>query len=484
MMLMLLVCGSSSRAQAQFNPAVTPADRLSEAWWAARHGQVISQVKQHPESPLLLIGDSITNNYDKSHPPDENFEPTWREFYGCRGALNLGFSGDATEHVLWRLEHGEVEGLHPKAALLLVGTNNTGHENQTAEQTEVGIDAVVADLERLLPNTHILLIGILPSGVSAEKTERDREVNRYLANNYGENSRVTYLDIGAIFFKGADLNVSIYYDPRLPQHGKPLHPDTLGQRMMAEAIEPTLAKLMGEAPRVPLTAMTDVNTAVIPVDWLEQDSYDWYARHHAELKAGRDLQPQIAMIGDSITHFWGGRPIAIHANGPIAWERTFGEFPVLNMGFGWDRTQNVLWRLRQGELDGLAPKWVVIEIGTNNLTGSAHARANTPAETAAGVDAIVKEVRKRSPRSRIIVMGIFPRGKAPDNPLRSSIAETNRLLANRFAADSGVMWLDIGKEFLQADKTLPLSVMPDGTHPSELGYGIWADSLEKAGIGK
>ena len=229
----------------------------------------------------------------------------------------------------------------------------------------------------LLPRTQVLLLGILPSDISKDKSSRDRAVNHYLATCYGENPRVTYLDIGSLFEKDGAINSSIFYDPRLPGHPKALHPDSNGQRMMAEAIEPTLARLMGDTPRRQLTAMTDINTALIPVSRLEQDLYDWFARHHAELDLQKQMRPDVVMIGDSITHFWSGPPEATVQNGPAAWQSVFKGMSVLTMGFRWDRTQNVLWRLRQGEFEGLHPGWVVIEIGTNNLTATSQARAST-----------------------------------------------------------------------------------------------------------
>jgi lysophospholipase L1-like esterase len=466
------------------SPAVVATDRPAEAWWAKQHEAVLKDVREHPDAQLLLIGDSITDNYHKSRKPDEDFRPTWDEFYAPRKALNLGFSGDTTANVIWRLEHGEVDGLHPKVAIVLIGTNNTGQAEQTAEQTETGIDALIANLEERLPETRILLLGILPSDRSDSKAQEDRKVNRYLARCYGENPRVTYLDIGSIFYKNGVLNTALFYDPRLPEHLKALHPDTKGQRMMAEAIEPTLAKLMGDAPREDLAAMTDINTALIPVPRLEQDSYDWYARHHAELEVEKHIKPQVVMIGDSITHFWGGLPTGIIVNGPTAWSHLFGAVPVINMGFGWDRTQNVLWRLRQGELDGLDPKWVVLNIGTNNLTGSKNARANTPEEVGESIGIICEEIRKHSPASRIVVMAIFPRNAQPDTNLRKLIAETNGLLKQRFAKDPSITYLDIGNEFLARDSTLPRAMMPDGTHPSDAGYHIWADALIQAGVGR
>ena len=152
------------------------------------------------------------------------------------------------------------------------------------------------------------------------------------------------------------------------------------------------------------------------------------------------------------------------------------------MGFGWDRTQNVLWRLRQGEFEGLHPRWVVLAIGTNNLTGTSQARSNTPEEIVEGIAAIYAEIHKRSPESHIILMAIFPRGSQPNDPLRRPIQDTNRLLARRFANDPSVTYLNIAKSFLAPDGSLPVAMMPDGTHPSDAGYQIWADELIKAGV--
>jgi lysophospholipase L1-like esterase len=247
--------------------AIVPTPRLDIPWWAERHNAIVEQVRAHRDFNLLLIGDSITQNYEKSNPPDEDFLPTWKQFYEPRRALNLGFSGDTTANLLWRLTHGEIDGLRPQAAVVLIGTNNTGHAHQTAEQTEAGIGNVVGTLTQRLPQTRILLLGILPSDVSPEKTAADKAVNEYLAKRYGKDAdkkagkdndaRVTYLDVSSTFMISGSLNTAIFYDPRLPTPGKALHPDTKGQRVMAEAIEPTLAKLMYDKPR---TTATDGST--------------------------------------------------------------------------------------------------------------------------------------------------------------------------------------------------------------------------------
>jgi lysophospholipase L1-like esterase len=465
------------------NPAVLPTDRMRESWWAQRHTLVVDQAKANPNVGLLLLGDSITQNYEKAKTPDENFQPTWQRFYGPRATLNAGFSGDRTEHVLWRLDHGEIDGIRPRAVVLLIGTNNTA-AGQSSGDVEAGIDAVVNKLREKLPQASILLMGILPSEISEKKSAADREINRYLAHRYAVDSKVTFLDIGPVFFKDGKLDSSIFYDPRLPRPGKALHPDTTGQRLMAEAIEPTLTRLLQDGPRQYLASLSGVNTAVIPVPRLEMDFYDWYERHQQVLAAKANLDPQIVLIGDSITHMWGGTPKSNRVNGQVAWDQMFGSTQTLNLGFGWDRTQNVLWRLAQGEFEGLHPKTVVLNIGTNNLTGTSNARANTPPEVVQGILAIHEQVRTQSPQSRIIVMGVFPRGFGAATPLRAAIVEINRLLSRALEGKENTTFLDIGTQFLDADGSLPKTLMNDGTHPSEEGYKIWAKALVEAGVGR
>jgi len=298
-------------------------------------------------------------------------------------------------------------------------------------------------------------------------------VNEYLASCYGEHPRVTYLDIGSIFFKGGELNAAIYYDPRLPQHGKPLHPDTNGQRMMAESIEPTLARLMWDAPLAPLASMTDINTALIPVERLEMDSYDWYARHHAELKLQKTMKPQVVLIGDSITHFWGGEPTSNHSNGPYCLAERIWELAGDEHG---------LWL-------GPHPKRT-LAVAAGRIRGTRAALGGAPDrhQQSYGLAKCALEHARRScgrdrchlPRDPPTLArkpdcadGGLPRGAQPGHALRDPIAKTNNLLAQRFAGDPAVTYLDIGARLLAADGTLSAAIMPDGTHPSDDGYQIW-----------
>jgi lysophospholipase L1-like esterase len=204
---------------------------------------------------------------------------------------------------------------------------------------------------------------------------------------------------------------------------------------------------------------------------------------HMRLPASAAVNPEIVLIGNSITHFWGGLPLLKNEkgelrtpNGPRSWASGFAPYRVLNLGFGWDRTQNVLWRLDQGELDGLRPRIVIIEIGTNNTSQTEHARMNTAAEITEGIAAIVKRVHTLTPNARIILMAILPREQSPQAPRRLLINATNELLAT-YARSARVTWLDIGAAFLAADGTMLPGLTADFTHPTEKGYQIWADAL-------
>jgi lysophospholipase L1-like esterase len=150
---------------------------------------------------------------------------------------------------------------------------------------------------------------------------------------------------------------------------------------------------------------------------------------------------------------------------------------VLNLGFGWDRTQNVLWRLDHGELDGLHPRVVVVNIGTNNTTQTGNARSNTATEIIAGIREVCLRVRSKVPGAKIVVMAIFPRGKEPLNPLRTLITEINGKL-DIFAKENNITLVDIGSNMLAPDGNFLPGMMLDYVHPTDKGYQIWANAIK------
>lgn len=187
----------------------------------------------------------------------------------------------------------------------------------------------------------------------------------------------------------------------------------------------------------------------------------WMKMHQDFLERTRKGDVDLLFLGDSITQGWHDNKI---------WQRHYGPRKAANYGIGGDRTQHVLWRIQNGEIDGITPRLVVLMIGTNN------AGDDSAEEIAAGIKAIVKTLREKLPASRILLLGVFPRGEKP-NPLREKLDRVNETIA-KLSDSSHVTYLDIGKSFLEPDGTLSRVVMPDFLHLSARGYQIWADAIE------
>ncbi len=203
----------------------------------------------------------------------------------------------------------------------------------------------------------------------------------------------------------------------------------------------------------------------------------WVKRHEEFVAIARQGNVEVLFVGDSITDFW--RRDDKKSGGKKIWDQHFAPLKAANFGISGDRTQHVLWRLENGELEGITPKVVVLMIGTNNTGFERDGKTvrNTPPETAAGVTAIVKKLRASLPQTKILLLGIFPRGEKPDNPSRREIAEINATIA-KLADGKTVRYLDLGPRFLDAAGVLPREFMPDFLHPGELGYEMWADAIK------
>jgi lysophospholipase L1-like esterase len=187
----------------------------------------------------------------------------------------------------------------------------------------------------------------------------------------------------------------------------------------------------------------------------------WLEVHRSFLVQAKKGNIDLLFVGDSITQGW---------NENTVWQRYYGQRHAANFGIGGDRTQHVLWRIQNGELDGIEPKVTVVMIGTNNLDD------DTPDEIAQGIKSIVAELRKRLPKTQVLLLAVFPRSPKPDT-LRDRIHSINEKIA-RLDDGSHVRFLDIGKAFLNADGTISPEVMPDYLHLSTKGYRIWAEAIE------
>jgi beta-glucosidase len=212
------------------NDAVVPVPR--EGNWMRRHESFNERVKQG-NVDLIFIGDSITQGWENAG------KSVWAEFYGHRNAVNLGIGGDRTQHVLWRLDHGNIDGISPKLAVLMIGTNNSG--SNTPEQIAEGVKAIVEKLRAKLPTTKVLVLAIFPRGQTKDDPRRKvNEAANALIQKLADNQWVFYLDIGPKFL-APDGTLSREVMPDL------LHLNEQSYRIWAEAIEPMVKRLMGES---------------------------------------------------------------------------------------------------------------------------------------------------------------------------------------------------------------------------------------------
>jgi len=210
---------------------------------------------------------------------------------------------------------------------------------------------------------------------------------------------------------------------------------------------------------------TKSHSAVVPVQQTAEWAVKWWGpRHEAVSKRLTEGDVDLLFIGDSITHGWenGGKEI---------WNQYYAPRHAVNMGFGGDRTQHVLWRLDDSQFP-ISPKLAILMIGTNNSNGS----DNTAKEIADGIIAICQRLRTRLPRTKILLLAIFPRNPGPGSQ-REKNAEASRL-ASRIADGKMIHYLDINEKFLTDNEVLTKAIMPDYLHPNATGYRIWAKAIE------
>lgn len=215
---------------------------------------------------------------------------------------------------------------------------------------------------------------------------------------------------------------------------------------------------------------------VVPAEDLaptKAGSYNWLERHEGVVRRVKQGKVDLILVGDSITHGWGGEPAegGNNGNGAKLWDTFFGGRNAVNMGFGWDKTQHVLWRFDHGEIDGISPKAAVVMIGTNNV-GS-----NTTPDIVAGITAIVDKIHVKLPKTKVLLLGIFPRDREPTSKNRQQLAEINKSIAD-LGKRPWITYMDLTDKFLEPDGTIAQTTMRDYLHPTAKGYETWGRAME------
>lgn len=225
---------SSNAPAARANPAIVPVSREGGA--TNRQSLVLKRAKDNPgPCDIAFIGDSITQGWEG------NGKSVWTNYYGRRKCLNFGVGGDRTEHVLWRIEQGQLTGIKPKAAVLMIGTNNSNKNRDGTEQYSEGeilegVSAIVKQIRARLPETKLLVLGIFPRSQNFS-TQRGKllQINQALAR-LADGRMIHYLDFGSSLIEpDGTISKTIMPDS--------LHLSAAGYEIWAQAIEPKLKEM-------------------------------------------------------------------------------------------------------------------------------------------------------------------------------------------------------------------------------------------------
>ena len=205
--------------------------------------------------------------------------------------------------------------------------------------------------------------------------------------------------------------------------------------------------------------------------WFADNPEGWLDMHNSFCARASRGDVRVLFFGDSITQGW-------LYEGEAEWNKRFAGLPAANFAIGGDRTQQLLWRMKMGTLEGIAPELVVLKIGVNNIWALRH----SPEEVAAGVAAVVRELQARVPGVKVLLQGLLPTAQLPTDPYRAMVTGINGVICG-LADGAAVRFVDFGSAFVEADGTISEEIMPDFCHLSPAGYSRWADLLEPEILG-
>ena len=525
----------------QHKPDLWPVTPSAGFWggtaWLDFHAGLV-KTAEAAKGPIdvLLVGDSITQQWG----------PTWAKNFPKWKTVNIGIGGDKTQNVLWRLDHGGVAGLEPKACVLLIGNNNMFFTPETGiEPAARGIKACLDNLREKFPEAAIVVVKIFPAHAPGNAFYEDiQKTNAALDGlNLGAEQNVQVLDLTADLVNADGTLRKELYSP------DNIHLVPAGYDLYAARLRPLLEKVLGPAgsaappaspaeqpagqpkpkaaansrsPEYPYAPYAEgrmdpqltgwplsvaelayVQTGeytrkpghesqkhlpemwpVVPTAarWGEGDVSNIWIDHHGRIIdqvkiAGSGLD--VLLLGDSITQGWGGSPIDRMPVGE-AWQRRFRDLRTVNAGIGGDRTENVLWRLEHGLVDGVSPKAVVLMLGVNNAPLVA-ANGVPPGAVAQGIELCVKNLRLKCPRSHVIVVKVLPAFE-PGSATHEAVAAINEAIDRlELSSDTSVRVVDASAKFLKADGGLNAAAYSDGhLHLSAEGYALLAEALEPA----
>jgi lysophospholipase L1-like esterase len=459
--------------------AVTPTawNGKPDCWQMKRHLQKMESVKKGG-AKIVFIGDSITHFWEtKGKEQLLKYFPD-----GDMKMLDLGTSADRTEHVLWRLDNGELDGYEAKCVLLMIGTNNSGHFKNFADETPmdtiVGIRAILKKIRAKQPNAIIVLTAIFPRGASENDQFRLRNdaVNKEI-RRFCDGKTIFWCDFTDRFIDEKGDTKFIMKDR--------LHPDAPGYEIWYEEIKPYIDYALSDGTKpCPKNRFSKVKTAFekkmegqkatltpstrigsygkrnAKVTDKTPQLNDWWS-HRMLQKRNQIVDSKgdidIVFFGDSITHNW-------ESKGKDSLAELSKTYSILDIGYGGDRVQHLIWRGLNGELDGFKAKCVMLMIGTNN---------REPVEDIAmGIRRLLDVIAQKQPQAKTLLLPIFMRGKDAADERRIANEKVNAIIKG-YADGEKVIWVDFNSKFLDKNGDTGW-IMKDRLHTDAAGYkNIW-----------
>ena len=397
------------------------------------------------ERPIVLYGTSIAQGACASRPGMAFGNIIGRELQ--HPVINLGFSGNG------QMEPEVFDLLSEIDAQLFILDNMPNLNN---DRTGFIYERATNGIRKLRQKTDAPILLVEHNGYS----------NEYTSLEWEESYRLTNTELRKVYRTLKEEGISNLHYLTKEEIGfnqeamvEGVHPSDLGMQIYANAYIPKIKEILGEE--------CDKRTIFTPCTQ-QRDPYDWKQRHEDVLAMNKKQAPEIVLIGNSITHFWAGEPKAHIVRGEDSWNQLFKNKVVRNLGFGYDRIENALWRIYHGELDGYQAKKVILLMGTNNLD------KNSDDEIIDGINELVRAVRHRQPKAEIYVAGILPRSGR-----EARIARLNEVLQVRLLNEEAT-YIDMSSEITHPDGRIIKELFTDGLHPNKEGYQRVAKMLEKA----
>ena len=396
------------------------------------------------EKPIVIYGTSIAQGACASRPG-----MIWGNIINRKlqhPVINLGFSGNG------QLDPEFFDLLTEIDAKLFILDNMP---NMTNDRTPLIYERATEGIRKLRQKSDAPILLVEHNGYANELSSFEAE-NSYRKTNI--ELRRVYNDLQSEGIKKlyylTKEDIGFHQDATV----EGVHPSDLGMQIYADAYILKIKEILKED--------CDKRTVFTPCTQ-QRDPYDWKQRHEEVLKLNKEEAPEILLIGNSITHYWGGEPAAHIVRGEDSWEKLFKGKIVRNLGFGYDRIENALWRIYHGEIDGYQAEKVFLLMGTNNL------EKNSDDEIIDGINELVRAVHFRQPEAQIYVVGILPRAWQ-----ESRVAALNEILQTRLLSDK-TTFIDLSTELTLPDGSIKAELFSDGLHPNKKGYQHVAKVLDK-----